>query len=150
MLVYRISKTKYKGDFSGEGARLNGGRWNSEGIAMLYTSEHASLAMLELLVHKGSWYSRQSFTLITLELPEKSYPRLLPDALPLNWHLHPHPETLPMVGDQFIKGNEWLCLKVPSAPLPEEFNCLINPNHNDFQKVRVVGERELQLDVRLM
>jgi RES domain-containing protein len=150
MLVYRISKTKYKGDFSGVGAKLNGGRWNSEGTAMLYTSAHASLAMLELLVHKGSLISNQSFTLITLELPHKTYPVIQASSLPKNWRLNPHPEALPWLGDQFISDNEWLCLKVPSAPLPEEYNCLINPNHVDFQLVRVVGERELEPDSRLL
>lgn len=150
MRVYRISKTRYKGDFSGMGARLNGGRWNSEGTPMLYTSAHASLAMLELLVHKGSWFSTESFTLLTLQLPEKEYPLLQPQSLPADWINHPHPDWLPRIGDRFVNDGAWLCLKVPSAPMPEEFNCLINPLHPDFAQVRVVGDRELTFDKRLL
>ena len=37
--------------FTGEGARVYGGRWNSRGTAVIYVSEHESLAALELFVH---------------------------------------------------------------------------------------------------
>jgi RES domain-containing protein len=37
--------------FSGDGARLYGGRWNAPGVAMVYTAQSLSLAQLELLVH---------------------------------------------------------------------------------------------------
>ncbi|MDF1523938.1 MAG: RES family NAD+ phosphorylase, partial [Trueperaceae bacterium] len=37
--------------FSGEGARRYGGRWNSVGRVVVYTSEHLSLAALETLAH---------------------------------------------------------------------------------------------------
>ena len=37
--------------FDGEGARLYGGRWNSVGVAMVYASQHKSLAALEVRVH---------------------------------------------------------------------------------------------------
>ena len=37
--------------FSGEGARRYGGRWNSKGHGVVYTSGSISLAILEILVH---------------------------------------------------------------------------------------------------
>ena len=50
--AWRIVKTRYSADaFSGEGARLYGGRWNSPGVAMVYTAGSKSLATLEVLVH---------------------------------------------------------------------------------------------------
>src|SRR3712207_6563948 len=52
MFVYRIVKTEQRtGDLSGTGAYRFGGRWNSKGTYMLYTSENSSLAYLESLVH---------------------------------------------------------------------------------------------------
>src|SRR5437588_11875883 len=37
--------------FTGEGGRVYGGRWNSRGTAIVYASEHESLAALELFIH---------------------------------------------------------------------------------------------------
>ncbi len=49
---WRIVKAKRaKTAFSGEGARVYEGRWNSAGVAMVYCSEHLSLAALEILAH---------------------------------------------------------------------------------------------------
>jgi RES domain-containing protein len=50
--AWRIFKRRYKASaFTGEGARLFGGRWNSKGIPVVYTSASPSLATLEMLVH---------------------------------------------------------------------------------------------------
>lgn len=46
LVTARLAKTA----FSGEGARLYGGRWNRKGIRMAYTAGSQSLAMLEMLV----------------------------------------------------------------------------------------------------
>ena len=51
MIVYRISNTRYSDDISGTGAKLHGARWNSVAVPMLYTAEHISLAVLEMLVN---------------------------------------------------------------------------------------------------
>jgi RES domain-containing protein len=51
MLVYRISGQRFANDLSGTGARLNGGRWNSVGLSLLYAASYRSLALLEILVH---------------------------------------------------------------------------------------------------
>ena len=39
MIVFRLSKAQFANDLSGKGAELVGGRWNSRGNAMLYTSQ---------------------------------------------------------------------------------------------------------------
>jgi hypothetical protein len=38
---------------------------------------------------------------------------------------------------------------VPSAIIPEEFNYLINPNHKDAKRIKVLNERKLEFDERL-
>ena len=51
-LAWRIVQTHVADHaFSGEGARRYGGRWNSKGHAVVYTSGSISLAILEILVH---------------------------------------------------------------------------------------------------
>lgn len=49
---WRIISAEYKNDaFSGEGARINGGRWNSKGVSVVYTAGSLSLALIEMLVN---------------------------------------------------------------------------------------------------
>src|SRR5204863_6047762 len=50
--AYRIFKPKHAATaFTGEGARLYGGRWNNKGTPMVYTAGSRALAALEMLVH---------------------------------------------------------------------------------------------------
>src|SRR5258705_349554 len=50
--AWRIVKAKHAATaFSGEGAARTGGRWNSRGVPVVYTSSTKSLAALESLVH---------------------------------------------------------------------------------------------------
>jgi len=50
--AWRILKEKHAATaFSGEGAAKTGGRWNSRGVPVIYTSSTQSLATLESLVH---------------------------------------------------------------------------------------------------
>ena len=39
MEVYHLGHTKYANQVTGEGARLNGGRWNHVGVPCIYASE---------------------------------------------------------------------------------------------------------------
>ena len=50
--AWRILKAQYAlTAFTGEGAAKSGGRWNSRGVSVVYTSGTKSLAILESLVH---------------------------------------------------------------------------------------------------
>ena len=50
--AWRIVKEKHVATaFTGEGAAKTGGRWNSRGVFLVYTSGTKSLATLESLVH---------------------------------------------------------------------------------------------------
>ena len=51
MKVYRLSKAQFANDLSGKGAELAGGRLNSKGLPMLYTSSSRALCTAEIAVH---------------------------------------------------------------------------------------------------
>ena len=70
MIVYRITNQKYSHDISGTGAKTFGGRWNSKGMAMLYTSQHISLALLEMLVHTQFTDYSIALDLIHISIPD--------------------------------------------------------------------------------
>lgn len=72
MIVYRIGRTKYAEDLTGEGARLNGGRWNHRLTACLYTSESRALAVLEYTVNVNIDDIPRALSISTVEIPEKN------------------------------------------------------------------------------
>jgi RES domain-containing protein len=53
------------------------------------------------------------------------------------------------MGDEFIKQNQSLLLKVPSAVIHEEYNFLVNPLHPDFKKVKLTKTKSFWPDKRL-
>jgi RES domain-containing protein len=54
LVVWRLLTARFahprENAFTGEGARLCGGRWNRKGVAMVYTAGSRSLATLEMPV----------------------------------------------------------------------------------------------------
>jgi len=48
--VYRLHSSRYPAN-NGRGAALHGGRWNPQGLEVIYTAQSRSLAALEVLVH---------------------------------------------------------------------------------------------------
>ena len=52
------------------------------------------------------------------------------------------------IGDDFVSQKNAAVLKVPSAIVPPEFNYLINPNHPDSEKIKVISTQPLQFDNR--
>jgi RES domain-containing protein len=147
MLVYRICNEKYSTDLSGTGAKKFGGRWNQIDTAVLYASEHISLAAFEILVHNGYSKFQTAFSVITLEIPKGARTMNIDEDILLdNWILNT--EHTQAVGTSFLQSNYLIC-KVPSAIIREENNFLLNPAHPDFDKVRIVASRKFEFEQRL-
>ena len=149
--AWRIVKTRYSEDaFSGEGARLYGGRWNSSGTRMVYTSGSKSLATLELLVHLHSTSVLHSFSICPVDFDDSLVEILEPAKLARDWRQSPPSIALQAIGDDWISRGSSGVLRVPSAVIETEHNYLINPTHKDFKKL-VIGSMEvLELDPRLI
>ena len=147
MIIYRLSTGKYAKDISGAGAKLNGGRWNPVGIDALYTSEYISLCILEILVRANKDISPDSYTLISIEAPQSNVYEIQLQKLKANWQ-HDLDYTQ-WIGAEFFKNNPSLILKVPSAIVDQENNYLLNTNHKDFQKVKILGVSPFNFDKRL-
>ncbi len=149
MTVYRISNEAFKNDISGNGAAINGSRWNSYGIRLLYTSEYISLSILESLVHLQRNYIPASQYLLHIEMPTTySITEISFKKLKQGWIKES--EYTQWIGDQFIKGNNAMVLKVPSAIVPQEHNYLFNPQHVEFEQVKIIMTEPLELDKRLL
>lgn len=136
--------------FDGEGARLAGGRWNSPGTALVYTSSSAALAVLEMLVHLGQGDVLPSYVLILCSFAESLVGNARAKDLPPDWLSYPAPPALQQVGDEWIVGARSAVLRVPSVIVPREFNFLLNPAHREFRRVRIGTPEPFNLDLRLL
>lgn len=151
MRLFRIAKEKYIEDFSGEGARLYGGRWNKRGTRMLYFSTSLSLSVLEVLVHFNQENAPQDLYFIEVEIPEKLI-NFKSNFSEINQYLRdnpPHYSTQKFGSNWTEKGDD-LALAVPSAILASENNIIINPTHKSFNKIKTIKVHPLELDVRLL
>lgn len=148
MLVYRLTRAKYKNQLSGKGSAIRGGRWNSPGIEMIYCSTNRSLAMAEVAVHLTIGTLPKDYFMLEIKIPDSIEPKTIAD-LPSNWNVFPHSSICKDIGDTFILDAEELILKVPSAVTQGDFNILINPVHPHFKKVKIKTAKPYSFDRRL-
>lgn len=148
--AWRIVRAARAADaFTGEGARQFGGRWNSPGTAVVYCSEHQSLAALEILVHLQPRGSLR-FVAFPLEIPDAIITRTEAAVLPPHWRVEPPGAGTMQVGDEWAKGARSAVLAVPSTIIPEETNYLLNPLHPDYPRIALRPAQPFSFDPRLL
>ena len=134
--AWRLIKANHADEaFTGEGARRWGGRWNSKGVRIIYTAESLSLATLEIMVHTPSYKALKNYVCIPIDFNPRLSQSISIEDLPDNWRADPIPESVQIIGDQWVENQQSLILKVPSALIGVEYNYLINPSHADFKKL---------------
>lgn len=148
MIVYRLAIEAYKEDLSGTGAKLVGGRWNSTGTAVVYTTENISLAVLEILVRADTEDIPLNYYLLNIYIPDTENAVLIAkNKLKVGWK--DDLNLTQWMGNEFIKNDESLLLKVPSAIIDEEHNFIINPKHPHFKNVKIASLKKFRFDKRL-
>jgi len=150
MEAYRLSREKFAATLSGKGAALKGARWNSIGVELIYTASNRSLAMAEVAVHFTLATLPSDYIMITIFIPDNiSIQKLNISNLPTNWNTFPHPSTTQTIGDQFIADNKFCVLQIPSAVTQGDYNLLINPNHPDFKRIKIIATCKFPFDKRI-
>ncbi|MDH7461911.1 RES family NAD+ phosphorylase [Chitinophagaceae bacterium 26-R-25] len=150
MKVYRVGKTRYANDLTGEGAKLHGGRWNHVMTACIYTSESRALALLEYTVNVNIEDIPRALSITTFEIPDDiAIQELTMLQLPGDWKEFPAPSSTKDFGTELLDGANFPVIKIPSVVVSQEFNFLFNPKHPDFRKVKIVDVRDLVYDVRI-
>lgn len=150
MRLHRISLACYSQTamqaFCGDGGLYGLGRWHTRGHRIVYTAQNTSLAMAECLVHLQRSTSVAPFNLWHIDVPDSLVSP--PPALPAGWKKDPaHTQAL---GDKWLASKSSVALLVPSAVVPGEFNCLLNPEHRDFNLGWVApGPTSFCFDTRL-
>ena len=150
VIAWRIIRRKFaKRAFRGAGARLFGGRWNSPGLAVVYTAQSLALAALEILVHVDSDKLLQDYVAIPVTVDPELITKVDQSALPNNWRAYPSSKATRTIGDEWISEGVLPVLQVPSAVIPTELNFLLNPSHKEFRKLRIGKSQRFQFDRRL-
>jgi RES domain-containing protein len=150
MIVYRLSRSVYSRDLSGKGAEKAGGRWNSKGVAVVYTSSSRALCVAEIAVHTPLGILPVDYHLVTIEIPDAvNIYKVSAASLPKDWRSIPHSGSTQKIGDAFIRENKFAIMKIPSAVVQGDFNYLINPAHKDFSLVKIASTEHFTFDDRL-
>jgi RES domain-containing protein len=149
--AWRIFKPKHAASaFTGEGARLYGGRFNSKGIAVVYTSSSIALASLEMMVQLQASGLLSKYLLCEITFDRSLASVMDRKVLPRNWKRSPPPVEVQQVGDDWVADGESAVLQVPSAIVEEEANFLLNPHHPDFRRITIGKPHHFRFDPRLL
>jgi RES domain-containing protein len=150
-LVWRLTAPRYaERAYTGEGARLYGGRWNHPGTPIVYTSDTLSLAALEYFIHLEPDIAPEHLASRAAGIPvDLRIPLLSLADLPAGWRTFPAPERLKDLGTGWARSRVSLALSVPSTVIPHERNVLLNPLHPDFGKIRLLPPEDFSFDPRM-
>ena len=135
--------------FSGIGAEKFGGRFNSPGNAIVYTSGSLSLALLEMLVQANAVKRLMRQVCIPAEIDDNHLKAYKREELPTAWDTIPYSNVSQRIGDQWLKDQKSLVLCIPSVVVPQEHNYLINPHHPDFRSILIKEPFPVPFDYRL-
>ena len=149
LMVWRLITARFAHSaFSGEGARLYGGRWNHKGTPMVYTAGSQSLAMLEMLVQDEPLRAR--YVMVSAALPKNlKIERVTPVQLPADWRDPGARDRLQKIGTDWVKRESSVVLAVPSVVIPNETNYLLNPRHPSMARIVIGKPQEFITDLRL-
>jgi RES domain-containing protein len=150
MKVWRICRAIHAaGAFSGDGARLYSGRWNSRGKWIVYASSSLSLAAVETFVNLEPNLRPGDLVSIEAQIPDGLATECVDlNSLPRKWYAL-REDSLRSIGDLWIRGGKTVALHVPSAAIRGEWNVLLNPEHSDFRKLRVEKPKAFEFDLRM-
>ena len=148
--AWRIVSANYKDKaYTGDGARIHGGRWNSKGVAVVYTADSLALASIEMIVNLPAPKLLQKYVRILTQISSDPVSDLSAADLPEDWNSRPISPSTRAIGDRWVKNQSSAVLKVPSIVVPDEYNFLLNPAHPHFAKIEIGKPIVYYFDPRL-
>lgn len=143
-------RTRLQGAFNGDGGLYHDGRWHLAGRRIVYTSDEASLALVEVMVN--GWPLDQVLrlhALVPCELPEAMIYTVPDDELPDDWDSLAPTTATQEWGDTWLQALEHVAVRVPSAVMPGS-NVLINPVHLQAAGYLAPGREHVEWNPRLV
>ena len=90
-----------------------------------------------------------SFVSVEVEVEESAIQVLDQSSLDVNWRRWPHSKDCQEVGNHWVESMSSLVLQVPSSIVPTQSNYLVNPDHPDFNKLKIGPSQTFTIDKRL-
>jgi RES domain-containing protein len=146
MFLWRISNHE---GLDGRGGMLASARWHTQGRPVVYLAASPAGALVEVLVNLELDAARLpgSYMMLKVEAPDDILVRRIEMAsLPSGWA--GDLSISRSLGDEWLAGGESALLEVPSAIVPDTFNVLLNPQHPDAGRIKVVWQRAYPYDRR--
>jgi RES domain-containing protein len=149
VILWRVSNHS---TLDGGGGLSAAGRWHSAGRRIVYCAPNPATALLEALVHAS----------VDIENVPAGYRYLeieIPDAMAIEdvdigvlgepaWRTDL--EATRRAGDGWLRSGRTALLRVPSVIVPATWNVLMNPQHPDSARVRIVRVHSYRIDLRLL
>jgi RES domain-containing protein len=119
-------------------------------MGVAYASSSLALASLEYFVNLDPAEAPADLVSIRISISEAvRYVQVAVSSLPESWRRVPFQQDLWAIGERWLVSASSVCLLVPSAVVPEEFNLLINPSHPDFKDLQFSEPAEFSFDPRM-
>lgn len=141
------SRSTIEHAFNGIGGVYASGRWHTQGRRIIYASESLALASLEKLVHAHSLRALTQLNYFQITIPDDLIERA--QGLPPDWNSDPVTSATQAYGDRWLAERRSAALLVPSAIIPVEYNCLLNPAHAAFELRWINGPTPFSYDPRI-
>ena len=146
MIVYRITTSQWSKQLQASG---NVARWNSRGNFVIYTAGSRSLACLENLVHRSGEMCSKQYKVMLIEIPDCFImEEIMLKSLDIDWKNLTNFSYCQGIGAKWLNAGKAAVLKVPSIIIAQENNYLINPQHADFKKIKLLREEDFGFDAR--
>lgn len=129
----------------GTGAALQGGRWNSPGVAPIYSAANYSAAFLELIVQMGRVALLPTYHYCHIDVPDQ----VIIEQSNFNLDDLSNEAATRGCGNRWWKEGRTAVLCVPSAVTRVDSNYLLNSNHPQFALLKVSNSKPVWVDSRL-
>lgn len=103
---------------------------------------------METFVHLGDDAAALDYVYFEVAIPDNIQVSRL-TAKPRGWRAEPPGPASQRIGDRWLRANTTLLLEVPSVIIPTETNWVLNPEHRDADKLRILPARPFQFNSRL-
>ena len=148
--LWRLYREPYGPGLDGIGGTFAEGRWHTRGARVVYFGGSAAIVVLERLAYTDPDLLPDDLRLALFDFPEPVSESRVEEygGLPADWITDA--KATQGIGGRWRKRGSSCLLAVPSAILPEESNFVMNPEHADARRLRLVRERRFGFDPRLI